>query len=155
MTTLIEREGDIFDTRAEAIAHGVNLHGVMGAGIAKTVREKYPEVYHAYREACFNGDLTAGGMQPVLVQNHKPERYILNLASQVKPGADARLELIHSSATAAMKWASENGISAVAFPRIGSAIGGLDWLDVRSTLVSIVALHPDVKMELWTFVPKA
>jgi O-acetyl-ADP-ribose deacetylase (regulator of RNase III) len=39
-----ERQGDLFAaTDLDGIAHGVNCHGQMGAGIAKIIREKYPE----------------------------------------------------------------------------------------------------------------
>ena len=34
------------------ICHQVNCQGVMGSGIAKQVREKYPNVYNSYKKAC-------------------------------------------------------------------------------------------------------
>ena len=36
--------GDIFLSNADAILHQVNCQGVMGSGVAKQVREKYPIV---------------------------------------------------------------------------------------------------------------
>jgi O-acetyl-ADP-ribose deacetylase (regulator of RNase III) len=43
--------GDLFENRfgAEAIGHGCNLQGSMGAGIAKIIKERYPEMYEEYR----------------------------------------------------------------------------------------------------------
>lgn len=35
-------KGDIFQSGADVILHQVNCQGVMGSGVAKQVREKYP-----------------------------------------------------------------------------------------------------------------
>ena len=40
---------DIFKSGADLICHQVNCQGVMGSGIAKQVREKYPKVYKEYK----------------------------------------------------------------------------------------------------------
>src|SRR5262249_34840272 len=46
--------GDLFDNAhdAQAFAHGCNCQGSMGAGIAKTFRSRYPEMYEEYRRRC-------------------------------------------------------------------------------------------------------
>lgn len=43
---------NIFESGADVICHQVNCRGVMGSGIAKQVREKYPEVYEFYHAVC-------------------------------------------------------------------------------------------------------
>lgn len=43
---------DIFESGADIICHQVNCQGVMGSGIAKQVREKYPWVYGTYKSFC-------------------------------------------------------------------------------------------------------
>lgn len=45
-------DGDIFESGADIIAHQVNCQGVMGSGVAKQVREKYPNVFRLYRGIC-------------------------------------------------------------------------------------------------------
>ena len=42
------RKGNLLDVTSGIIAHGVNCQGVMGSGVAKAVREKYPHVYEKY-----------------------------------------------------------------------------------------------------------
>jgi len=46
--------GDLFDNahHAQAFAHGCNSQGSMVAGIAKTFRSRYPEMYEEYRRRC-------------------------------------------------------------------------------------------------------
>ena len=34
----------------DILCHQVNCQGVMGAGLAKQIRSKYPEVYEQYKE---------------------------------------------------------------------------------------------------------
>jgi hypothetical protein len=43
---------DIFESGADVICHQVNCQGVMGSGIAKQIRERYPSVYEDYRALC-------------------------------------------------------------------------------------------------------
>lgn len=42
-------KGDIFESGAQVILHQVNCQGVMGSGVAKQVREKYPIVFEYYK----------------------------------------------------------------------------------------------------------
>ena len=44
--------GNIFESGADIILHQVNCQGVMGSGIAKQVRELFPEVFHQYKLLC-------------------------------------------------------------------------------------------------------
>ena len=41
---------DIFDMNVDIIGHQVNLHGIMGGGIAREIKERFPDVYEEYRE---------------------------------------------------------------------------------------------------------
>jgi len=45
-------DGDILQATEDIWCHQTNAKGVMGGGIAKQTKEKYPEVYKAYKELC-------------------------------------------------------------------------------------------------------
>lgn len=45
-------QANLLDTQFQFIAHQVNCRGVMGAGIALQIKNKYPEVYDAYKVFC-------------------------------------------------------------------------------------------------------
>ena len=45
-------KGNIFDSDADAILHQVNCQGVMGSGVAKQVRERFPTVFQYYKSLC-------------------------------------------------------------------------------------------------------
>lgn len=49
---VVYKECDIFESGADIICHQVNCQGVMGSGLAKQVRERYPIVYDEYRQWC-------------------------------------------------------------------------------------------------------
>ena len=42
------KTGNVFDTDAKYICHQVNCKGKMASGVAKEVRERYPNVYWEY-----------------------------------------------------------------------------------------------------------
>lgn len=46
------KEGDLFDAPSGLICHQVNCKGNMGRGVARTFREKYPEVFKYYVYLC-------------------------------------------------------------------------------------------------------
>jgi O-acetyl-ADP-ribose deacetylase (regulator of RNase III) len=116
--------GDLFDSTADAFAHGCNTAGRMGAGIAVRFREAFPEMC---RDGLFRpgaGDLWWSPAPP----------HVINLATQDSLGG-ARLEHIDACfAWLAANWRSM-GIRSVAMPHIGSGRGGLDWDEVRQLLL--------------------
>lgn len=44
--------GNILDVTEGIIVQQVNCQGVMGAGLAKQIRQKYPHVYGKYKDEC-------------------------------------------------------------------------------------------------------
>lgn len=143
--------GDIFTTDAPAVGHGVNCSGVMGAGIAAVIRKNYPSVYTQYRQICQNPGLEPGDMLPILGQD---KRWIFNIASQNRPGPDARLEWLESGLAKAFEFCSTNEIRSFAIPRIGAGIGGLDWEKVRELFVDLSWVYADVDLQVWTLPPR-
>jgi O-acetyl-ADP-ribose deacetylase (regulator of RNase III) len=139
--------GNMLSTRLPALAHGVNTQGVMGSGVAKVIRDFYPQVFGPYASACASKVLETGGMLPVKVTE---DRWVFNLASQDLPGAHARMDWLEDSLDATFAFCEEESVEGFAIPRIGAGIGGLDWNDVLPLLLTKAAAHPKVKMEIWS-----
>src|SRR5882724_2033838 len=114
-----EVEGDLFELDLPAIGHGVNCQGMMGAGIAKVFRKKFPDMYHAYATACDHNDLELGSIMIWKASNVT----IYNLATQFLPGADATLPAVKSSVALAVRNCYYSNIPAIGLPRIGCGIG--------------------------------
>ena len=133
--------GDLFVNRvgAEAFAHGCNLQGSMGAGIAVGFKERYPEVYEEYRRRCkarprrFNlGDsfFWRGAGQPSVFNLGTQERYWRCRASY---------EAIETALKNMRRQADEMGIQTIAIPQIGTGYGGLSWKKVRAIIEKVFA----------------
>jgi len=147
-TNIIEKNGDLFTSHAEAYGHGVNVKGVMGRGIAKTLRSLYPEVFAPYKKACDEGLLTPGTVLPVMASDGT---LIMNMATQDLPGPNASYQWLDSSLANTLAYLRENGIVSLALPRIGAGIGGLDWDLVRNIIDTQAEHYPEITIEIWTF----
>jgi O-acetyl-ADP-ribose deacetylase (regulator of RNase III) len=145
VTWLSENVGDLFTSTADAIGHGVNVDGLMGGGIAAVFRDRFPTMHGAYRALCDHGSLSPGQVMPW----DDGSRWVYNIASQCRPGADARLDWLRSGVTAAVAHAEAIGLRSIALPRIGCGIGGLRWDDVLPALAS-AASSTTVDIEVWT-----
>lgn len=145
---LIHKTGNIFTSELQAIGHGVNCKGVMGSGIAVTVRTLFPEVYEVYKQYCERVGLHGGDM---LALPTRDGRIILNLASQEKTGANAHYDFLEKSVLESFAYCQRNKISGFALPQIGSHIGGLEWVEVLPILETCSWKFPDIDLEVWTY----
>ena len=75
-----ELQGSIFDVGAQVIVHQVNCMGVMGSGVAKQVRDRFPSVFLAYHRAVKALDHNCVG--GCLVVEAEPGLRIANLFGQ-------------------------------------------------------------------------
>lgn len=146
MTVLIEKTGNLFTSKAMAVGHGVNTKGSMGAGIAKSFREAWPDMYERYNWACMSGYLKPGGIFPFQLPSGG---WIYNIASQQKPGPDARLSWLSTGVCRALFHALDNNVPSIALPQIGCGIGGLRWPDVHEILSGMAELTT-VDIEVWS-----
>jgi O-acetyl-ADP-ribose deacetylase (regulator of RNase III) len=149
MARLIEKEGDLFTTEAPAIGHGVNVKGVMGAGIARQFADRYPAMKLAYVRLCQNYLLLPG--EVFAWYSDQEERMIFNLTTQEQPGKDARLLWLIASVSKALMLCEETDMETLALPQIGCGIGGLKWDEVKAAL-KILAESSTVDLEVWTYV---
>ncbi|MEK5030849.1 Appr-1-p processing protein [Paenibacillus sp. FSL R7-0302] len=76
--------GDMMEAREDFLGHQVNCQGVMGSGIAKILRDRYPNLYPEYKKYCdqHTSDGLLGHCQ--LVQTG--EKYTANLFGQLNYG---------------------------------------------------------------------
>lgn len=145
--------GDILNSHATVIGHGVNLKGAMGAGIAKQIKQNYPNVYLQYRQACRTNELIPGGCLLVQTQN-SPPRYIANIASQIELGANAKIEYLFVGLQQAYEQMIALNLTSLALPQIGAGIGGLDWDNqVHPTIRTLAKSYPSIQTEIWTYSP--
>lgn len=152
---MINKTGNLFDTDAIFIGHGVNCKGMMGAGIAAEFKRRYPKNFAKYQIAC-RGYLLTPGEYFAVSDDSDPDniKVIVNFASQDKPGADASYDWVFSSLRRFAEAANNHPQYAgekitVAIPEIGCGIGGLDWQLVEFIIEVIEQMYPNVEFEVW------
>lgn len=122
-------QGDVFLTECQTIAHGCNCIGVMGAGIAKEVKKRYPDCYQEYWVRCHSNHFIPGDYYLW----KSSDKWILNMATQYGiNGAD--IDLVKTSFNTISKYYKEEGIESIAMPLIGCGLGGLTWDSVKAII---------------------
>lgn len=121
-------EGDILSITEGIIVHQVNAIGVMGAGLALQIRNKWPHVYRIYYMAYLNHELKLGHFIAVSVQVDK--LYVVNLVGQSGVGKGQTNYGAHKVAWPKInKWAKvlHPDLTVYAPFGIGCGLGGGDW----------------------------
>lgn len=149
MGSITEHQGNVFDSGVPALAHGCNIRGVMGAGIAVQFKQRWPEMYTQYRRRCRAGRFRLG--EVMIWADPSSGTTIYNMATQQNPGADATTKAIEVSIQTVIKdvMMTQYGDAVVAMPRIGCGLGGLQWVDVECVLAKVIAPHP-VQLQVWS-----
>ncbi|WP_372395222.1 macro domain-containing protein (plasmid) [Azospirillum sp. HJ39] len=125
--------GDIFQANVSAIVNTVNCVGVMGAGVALGVRQRYPEVMPEYMAACRNGALQPGSL---LATDTIDGPIVLNVATKRHWRDPSRIEWIETGlANLTAHLDADLRIASVALPPLGCGNGGLSWAAVRPLVI--------------------
>lgn len=152
---MIVRKGNILSVTEGAILHQVNCQGVMGSGIAKQIRQKYPVVYdkymNLYNDAVdvwggIEGPLSLLGMAQVVTVSDRLQ--IVNIFGQLKYGKDGQIYTSYGALQDAFKSLNKLLDASVQlhFPLLGCGLGGGDWSVVSAILKD--HFHED-RLNLW------
>ena len=124
--------GDIVKSDISHIMHGCNARGVMGSGVAKRIREIYPEAYELYnREYEFNG-LRLGNVY----SSYQPMSGVTihNAITQENYGRTEGEVYVSYWALANCLKTLDGKMKVLAMPKIGSGLGNGNW----NTIVDII-----------------
>jgi O-acetyl-ADP-ribose deacetylase (regulator of RNase III) len=140
------RKGDLFDEKFEfsAIGHGVNVDGLMGAGIAKEFRRRYPSMFNEYKHLCKYEILVPGGC----FFWASPDIAVLNLASQDRPGPNAKTKWLAQSLFTGLMALEQSGRPTLGLPWIGCGIGGLDQGEALEVIEETAQFFPTVNITI-------
>lgn len=140
------KNGNIMDINGGIICHQVNCKGVMGAGLAKSIADTYPNVLKSYKDFCGKFNYSEDLLGKTLFEtvsydiNYKPILIIANIFGQFDYG-------IYKQQTdyEALKYGlqqvqhvSETFNLDVYIPfKIGCGLGGGDWNIVKNIIKEI------------------
>ena len=141
---LYNKKGDLLDSDCTVIMHQANCFKTMGAGIAKSIAEKYPEAYLADKSLPLSPAQRLGRFSYAKAKDGKT---IVNLYGQygcgkgIQTNYDKLESAIYQFFTKARKDSSVN-LEKVGVPyKIGCGLAGGDWDIVKSILSRQSELH--------------
>ena len=146
-------EGDIFNCSENIIAHQTNCKGVMGAGIAKSIKNKYPSVFEEYKYHCSidNQEINLGTIQVINIDENK---YVANLFGQYAYGRTTR-QTDYEALTSCFKqlgiFARDNNLSIAVPFKIGCVNAGGDW-NIVENIIDKTIREFNVPIVLYKFV---
>lgn len=136
-------KGDLLEAKEDIIGHQVNCQGKMNSGVAKSIREKYPQAYKMYMDKCHANGGQALGTHRMLgdmqIVNVLHDKRVANLFGQNNYGYDNKKYTDEENLLIAFielrKYAEHFNLS-VALPyMIGCYRGGGDWKIVEDYLM--------------------
>lgn len=162
-------KGNILDSGADVICHQVNCQGAMNSGVAKAIREKWPEVYAEYIQKYKNreneillgcssfehmpsvSETLLGDIQTVFIAD-KNTRAIVNMFAQQGYGYDGRRYTSYDAfwnCLGEIKRTIKPNLR-IAFPaRIGCVRGGANWGVILKIIDEV--LGEDYNVEIWDY----
>lgn len=120
-------EGTVFNSNAQALVNTINIVGVMGAGIALEFGLRYPDMLKDYEQKCINQELYMGKVDYFKLDNE----YIINFPTKLHFKYPSKLKWIEEGLKNFVETYKNYNIKSVAFPKLGTARGGLSWADVK------------------------
>jgi len=140
-------KGDLLKATEPVIVHGCNDRGVMGSGVAKVIRAKWPAAYRVYKWTYDEAGLELGDI--ISHYAMADDKRIVNAITQEGYGRDGRkyvsydaVDLCFSQINSLCK---RNDYDSIAIPKIGSDLGGGDW-DIIIQIIKSKMTDADVKV---------
>lgn len=135
--TISVTRGDITQARVDAIVNAANAHLWMGGGVAGAIKRAGGEEIE--REAMRQGPIPAGEAV-VTGAGRLPCRYVIHAATMGQDLATSD-ELIRRATRSSLQRAVERRFGTVAFPALGTGVGGFPPSEAARIMIDEVAAH--------------
>ncbi len=131
---IAEVSGDILNTRAQVIAHGVAPGDPCTTGLALQLRERWPAMHKDFHHYCHTQHPKPGSLWAWMGADGSR---IVNLFTQDPlprsgghPGR-ATIQHVGHALRELHKLATAEKFTSIALPRLATGVGGLEWKDVQ------------------------
>jgi len=130
-TSVSLQRGDITEMKVDAIVNAANDHLWMGGGVAGAIKRKGGQVIED--EAVRQGPIPVGEAV-ITTGGALPARHVVHAAGM---GQDLTTDAtkIAAATTSSLRRASENKLASIAFPAIGTGVGGFPARDAARAMM--------------------
>lgn len=150
-------KGDVTEAEEKVILQGCNAQGKMNSGVAKAIRDRWPNVFYDYSAEHEVNGLALGAIYPVLVRDRINciRKIVINGITQEFYGREPGRVYVDYWAISQVLFRTASflhdfGISDVAMPKIGAGLGGGDW-DRISRIIQTDVVGRGINV--WVYVP--
>lgn len=127
-------KGDITQSSAEAIVNAANTELALGSGVAGAIRQKGGPTIQGECNEIGPIDL---GEAAVTGAGNLTASYVIHAAG-MKPGGSVSTDSLRSCTLNSLLRAQERGVKTIAFPAIGTGVGGCPIEDCALTMLGVV-----------------
>ncbi len=142
-------EGNLLDSKSEAVVNTVNTVGVMGKGVALMFKEAFPDNFKEYEAACKAKELQVGKMFVTRRDSFLGPKWIVNFPTKAHWRYPSKMEWIERGLDDLKAVITRNDIRSIALPPLGAGNGGLDWAEVRELIVEKFRDLQDVQVTIY------
>lgn len=115
-------KGDITEQHVDAIVNPANSLMLMGGGVAGAIKRKGGEVIE--REARKHAPVPVG-KAVATTAGKLPAKYVIHAPTMEEPGMRTTFDKVVKAIIAALRVARDLGVKKLAFPGMGTGVGGL------------------------------
>lgn len=125
--------GDIFESECEMLVNPVNMHGVMGKGLALEFKNRFPGIWEPYYQKCKQ----YWKLGEVLTLKNPSEglpQWICCYPTKIHWRKPSNMDIIDASMHGLFDEIAFTGIHSIAIPALGAGLGTIPWPVVRRYL---------------------
>jgi len=142
---IIVKKGDITEEACDAIVNPANSLGIMGGGVALAIKRKGGKEIEA--EARRKAPIPLG--KAIATQAGKLKcKYVIHSPTMEKPAQKIPLENVRLATRAALELARKLKVKSIAFPGMGTGVGGVRAEDAARVMIEECKKFEDLEIRL-------
>ncbi|NPB02199.1 MAG: macro domain-containing protein [Methanopyri archaeon] len=140
---VVVAKGDITRCSVDAIVNPANSLGVMGGGVAAAIKEAGGEIIE--EEAMEKAPIPVGQAVETTAGDLDAE-YVIHAPTMERPAQRTTVDKVRKATEAALRKADELGVGSVAFPGMGTGVGGVPYEEAAEAMVDVIErLAPELE----------
>lgn len=134
-TKIVVKKGDITKEKVDAIVNPANSFGMMGGGVAYAIKKAGGEEIE--REAMEKSPIPVGEAISTTA-GRLNSRIVIHSPTMKNPAERIGIENVEKATLAALRLASKLNIKSLAFPGMGTGVGGIRKRDAARAMIKTI-----------------